>query len=546
MGLVSDSVAYTRFAVGLRRFLREIPTPAQAEEIVRRRLTERKENFLLVAEKAVYGYAKSPYLTLLREARCELGDLRNAVRRKGLETALRDLREAGVYITFEEFKGRKPIRRFGKTWPVAQKDFDNPFLRRYFYGRTSGTTGPGTRFPVDLETIAARQPMRLLARIAQGIHNVPVAIWRGVPPTNMVGVKNILGNAKLGNVPLKWFTPITFDDRPSWKHRLYVEGIVRLGRLHGVPFPYPETVRLDEAVVIARWLEEMVRAHGKCYLSTFGSMSLRVAVAALDEGIDLTGAVLSLGGEPPTEAKASAVRRSGARPLGNYNISELGGVGKACMNPIGENDQHFMKDRLALIQHPRLAPGTEIEVPALLFTTIVPEMNKIFLNVETDDYGTVETRSCGCPFEGYGLTEHIRDIRSFRKLAGEGMTLVGSEMERILEEVLPARFGGTPLDYQLVEREDEQGFTRLLLMVHPRLSIENEAEVVETMLTALGKSSKLAGGAATIWRQAKAIRVHREPPVTTGAGKLLPLRLERREPGSSLPAGRVPDRVSRG
>ena len=73
-----------------------------------------------------------------------------------------------------------------------------------------------------------------------------------------------------------------------------------------------------------------------------------------------------------------------------------------------------------------------------------------------------------CPLERYGYTEHISRIRSYSKLTGEGVTLVGSEMLRILEEVLPSRFGGSPLDYQLLEEEDEQGFTRLHLLVSPK------------------------------------------------------------------------------
>ena len=52
-------------------------------------------------------------------------------------------------------------------------------------------------------------------------------------------------------------------------------------------------------------------------------------------------------------------------------------------------------------------------------------------------------------------------------MTGEGMTLIGTDMVRILEEDLPRRFGGSPLDYQLMEEEDERGFTRLSLVVSP-------------------------------------------------------------------------------
>jgi hypothetical protein len=147
------------------------------------------------------------------------------------------------------------------------------------------------------------------------------------------------------------------------------------------------------------------------------------------------------------------------------------------------------------------------------------------LNVESDDYGVIETRSCGCPLESYGFTEHVRHIRSFRKLSGEGVTLVGSEMLHILEEVLPARFGGSPLDYQLLEEEDEQGFTRLSLLINPKVEIENEDEVIAAVLEALRHGSVAADMARAIWAQAGTLCVKRIAPVWTAQGKLMPLHM---------------------
>jgi hypothetical protein len=150
------------------------------------------------------------------------------------------------------------------------------------------------------------------------------------------------------------------------------------------------------------------------------------------------------------------------------------------------------------------------------------------LNVESDDYGVIEKRSCGCPLETYGYQEHLRHIRSLRKLTGEGVTLVGSEMVHILEEVLPGRFGGSPLDYQLLEEEDEQGFTRLSLMVSPKIEIADEAAVVEAVLEALGQGSVAADLTRAIWSQARTLRVKRGEPIWTARGKLMPLHLKRR------------------
>jgi hypothetical protein len=141
--------------------------------------------------------------------------------------------------------------------------------------------------------------------------------------------------------------------------------------------------------------------------------------------------------------------------------------------------------------------------------------------------------------EEVGFTEHLREIYSSRKLTSEGVTLVGSEMVRILEEVLPQRFGGSPLNYQLLEEEDERGLTRLSLIVSPRIVIADEQEVIDVVLEALGHSSTGADVARAFWAQAGTLRVQRREPVLSEGGKLLPLRLARRAlSGAAAPHAR--------
>jgi hypothetical protein len=117
----------------------------------------------------------------------------------------------------------------------------------------------------------------------------------------------------------------------------------------------------------------------------------------------------------------------------------------------------------------------------------------------------------------------LREVRSFGKLTGEGVTLVGSEMVHILEKVLPARFGGSPLDYQLLEEEDQQGFTRLSLLVSPKIQIRDESEVIAAVLEALKGSSTAAQLAGELWKQAKTLRIRRQEPIMTARGKFMPL-----------------------
>src|SRR3989304_1700231 len=132
MGILGDLKMYARFAWGLRGFLRHTLPLEEAKAIVKKRLEEREMNFLRLVKKGIYGYPKSPYLPLLKLAGCEFGDMEKMVKDKALEGTLLALREAGVYVTFEEFKGREPIVRSGKVIPVCIHDFDNPYLTYYY------------------------------------------------------------------------------------------------------------------------------------------------------------------------------------------------------------------------------------------------------------------------------------------------------------------------------------------------------------------------------------------------------------------------------
>jgi hypothetical protein len=524
---------YSRFLWGLRDFLRHTITLEEAREIVRRRMAQREANFLRLLERGIFGYSRSPYLPLLKLAQFDLGEIKKMVGERGLEGTLKALRGAGVYITFEEFKGRAPIVRHGKIIPVQERDFDNPYLKYYYEGETGGTTGAGSRVGIDLDHLAAETPFIMLAYHAHGIHNVPTAIWRPILPDSS-GINHLLWGSRIGNVPQKWFSPVTTRDlKPSLKYPLATQCIVRMARHYGAPIPRPEPVSLDQAAVVSRWAAETVKHHGACMVATIVSMAVRACIAAQAEGLDLTGTTFVIGSEPSTEAKVAEIRRTGARCFPSYHFREAGRIGMGCCRPADSNDLHFLKDGAALIQYPREVAGLVNTVPAFNFTTLLPTAPKIMLNVESDGYGVIEQRSCGCPLESYGYTEHLREIRSFQKLTGEGVTLVGSDMVRILEELLPARFGGSALDYQLLEEEDDKGFTRLSLLVSPKIPISDESAIIETVMQALSRSNVAADMATAIWKQAGTLQVKRSEPIWTARGKLTPLHLHRHTPAKA-------------
>jgi len=526
--LAEDLLMYARFAVKLPRYLAEEDTVEGGKALLEERLANREQNFLWVAENAVYGYPRSPYLPLLREAGCELGDLRKMVSDDGLEQTLQTLRGSGVYVRFEQFKGREPMVCGGQEISVQPESFLSPFVKKQFETQSSGSTGRPSRNPVDLDHKASKGPVSMLIKSKQGLLGLPhVRIKDSLPVSS--GFAGALSGGRGTPTAERWFIPVLTPPRKTeLRFRLAHHYIVAMARLCGVKVPRPESLRMDEVIKVARWAEETLATRGPCVIGCSPSMALRISIAAREAGIDLTGATFFGGGEPLTEAKMAGIAATGARAYANYHMSEAGMLGAACMRGHGPNDQHIMKGEHAVIQASREIGDRAID--ALLVTNLMRTAPRVLLNVEIDDYGVMEERRCGCPLDELGLHTHIRDVRSFKKLTAEGMTLVGSEMEQVLENDLPARFGGSALDYQLVEEEDEQGFTRISINVSPSVELSDEQAVIEAVLEGLEKASISADLAIRLWNQTGAIRVCRREPMHGRSGKLLPLHSNRQPP----------------
>ncbi len=143
-----------RLARDLPGFLRSPATLSQGIDLIHQRLATREARFLAMAARSIYAHPKSPYLRLCRMAGCELGDLKSMVAKEGLEGALSQLVRAGVYVTFDEFKGRKLAARGSAQFAFSPEDFDNPHLQPHFEARSGGSRGPGTAVKTALPYIA--------------------------------------------------------------------------------------------------------------------------------------------------------------------------------------------------------------------------------------------------------------------------------------------------------------------------------------------------------------------------------------------------------
>ena len=97
-------------------------------------------------------------------------------------------------------------------------------------------------------------------------------------------------------------------------------------------------------------------------------------------------------------------------------------------------------------------------------------------------------------------------------------------MIHILETVLPQKFGGSLLDYQLVEQEDHDGLTRLYLYVDPSVPVTDNQQLVDGFLIALKHSDGSAQLAQAEFSQADTIQVRRQAPLKNARGKHFPIR----------------------
>ena len=519
--------AYPRILNSLTRLLWRPITLAESRELLRRRLGTRERRFLDLARRLIYGYPRSPYRFLLRHAGWEFEDLRVLVQQRGLEGALLGLRDAGVYLSYEEFKGRADVLRGGRTFRFTEKDFDNPVRSAGTEIRSSATRSGGSRVSVAFDYVAVqRAPAWHVTLEALGAVTGPVIIWMPAV-THGGGLMWWLALLHMGRPALRWFS-ITDPAVDSARHQIMFRTARMMGRLKAVSVVLPEHAPLSEAGTVLDAVLLARARYGTCAVVSSPSAATRLASVAQTHDIDLAGVTFLVGGEPLTSGKAGDIRRTGAVVGSMYVLSEVGAVGGACGDPQAPDDVHFMSDSFGLILHRRPLPyGGEVD--ALMLTCLLDTAPKIMLNVESDDFGELRNRRCGCVFDELGLHQHLSGVRSFSKLTGEGVTVLGTDCVRILEEVLPREFGGSSVHYQLLETEDEDHLTRLLLVISPQVGSVDEERIRARFIEELQRMGP-RGVLPPLWLQADTIRVVRMEPVATAGGKVLPFHTQAHAP----------------
>jgi hypothetical protein len=450
------------------------------------------------------------------------------VRQEGLEGALLTLYRQGVFLRVAEQKGQQPVVRGSLSFQIEQGQLHNPLTSADLLRYRSGSRGARTPIPVNLDSLRERAADLSLALHCRGGLDWEHAVWE-VPGSAVI--VHVLEQTAFSGPPDAWFSQVdpaasSLHPRYRWSARL--QNLV--ARLNGLRLPDPRYVSLEDTRPILDWMQAVLRSGRTPHLKTYASSGVRLCRAALAAGIDLRGVQLTVSGEPITEARMATIRQSGATAFPRAGSSEASLLGIGCLAPETVDELHPFSDHNATIQPGADGPAQGLPPTALLLTSLRRAARLILLNVSLGDQGELSQRRCGCPLETAGWTNHLQQFRSFEKLNAGGMTLLDRDVIRVLEETLPARFGGGATDYQLVERETESGLADLCLIVHPRLGPLDEAALRDAFLDAIGGGDGVERVMALQWRGAGLPRLLREPPHQNAVGKILHLHQQRLTP----------------
>jgi len=458
---------------------------------------------------------------LLLWAGCEIGDLEQSVRAHGLEGTLTRLRDAGVYVTHEEFDGTQPICRNGLTLAPDPGDFDNPSIphtRVNIPGSTGGTRSAGKRVFYSWDLFSEIAVNESLLYQSHGVIDVPFAIWYPILP-GFAGISHVLTSSKFGVPPDRWFSQVRPSDTAApFLVRLALEGLVWSGRLRGMRFPRPKFTKVQEAESVASWMAQVKQKSGASVLRCYTSSAVRVAEAAMRSGMDIAGCAFFVGGESLTDRRHGYITKTGARAYARYVITELSAVAAGCPYAVSPGDMHLYMDRLAVIQRPRIVAHSEVSVESFLFTSLSRYSPKVALNTEIGDFGRLSTHPCPCLLGQLGFVQHLSGVASYDKLTGEGISILGTDFEALIGTLI-AEAGGCPDDFQFWEEQRADGVINLVLALTPNVYDALGDRIRSEILNRL---PMLKGGAlaSTLWQQARTMKVVKSTPLLTKGGKM--------------------------
>jgi hypothetical protein len=303
---------YFNFAFSIRRYRCNTLTEAEVKQTILEQLVNREANFLSTLKTNVFDHPHSPYLILFDAANITYADVEKIVAQHGIEGTLNKLYDANVYVTFEEFKGRKPIKRNGVEFQPKDSDFDNINLTTSMVGSTGGSTGKPSRTKMDLDHIAQSAKHWGLAFSIHGIFDDPMMMWSGLLP-DITSPAYVFTRAHVGYNIKQWFSSFRGNDaNMGWYYTLLTYLMIFLARVQGLKFPFPEYIPLDNPLPIVQALAQEAQQHPITITATI-SKCVRISVVAQQHNIDLSGVTFYGSSEPATPAKVTSIKASGAK-----------------------------------------------------------------------------------------------------------------------------------------------------------------------------------------------------------------------------------------
>jgi len=265
-------------------YLRNPLTISECRKILHQRLERREKDFLDLIKLSVFANPVSPYLSLLQLAGCEYGDLERLVFSDGVEYALRMLFREGVYLTIDEFKGRRPVIRGSTTIEAGLDRLRNPLSVPHLRAVTGGSRGTATQILLDMACVRDRAVNMYLSLNARGGAHWRNAVWstRGIAP--------LLWYSGFGAPTARWFLqvdPKTLELQSQFRWGIRV--ITLTSRLAGVPIQFPEYVPVDSPLSICNWIEKTLSTGEVPHLWGYSSVIVRMCQAAEEAGINISG-----------------------------------------------------------------------------------------------------------------------------------------------------------------------------------------------------------------------------------------------------------------
>lgn len=514
--MLAEASYYLRMAAGLAQYRFQPPMTDPAGEL-HRQLLHREAHFLAMARRA-WSTAGHIWRRMFDLAGCTIQDLDQSVHDKGLRPTLSALYEAGVYVTSDELRGRSPVVRQGRELPSTAADWINPHGRGLFESSSSGSSG-GIRLMTQSSpaSFRYRETYDGIAIKDNGLRLRTPMLLASILPSAWP-LRLTITYARLGVPFRRWFAYPASG--PLARHyRLASSWLVRQSRLLAASVPLPEFLPENDFMPVVHALEDARRRSRPAFLRVSPSSGARIASLAVQTGRDISGSLFAVGGEPLTGQKHQAMQVAGVKVISHYNATEVGTIGYGCLSMHHGNCVHVFEDSL----FPLSANHPGQDSSPLLLTTLHPLSPRFLINLEIGDTAVLEPATCDCAFSRAGLRLAARDIFSLGKVTGQGMTLHSADLIRILEEVLPSRFGGSLGDYQLAEIEGPSQ-TRMVLRVCPTVGALDESALRQAFLAEI---RKLQGGhlSARVWSFSHGIEILRESPARTLSGKLPAVRL---------------------